>query len=346
MMEAPNPRLAIAMGKRTRRLYRVPAIAFLLVTAAILVSCGSANHDSNAWQGPVSLSGISVEPWSYPRIGVGHLIRTSHYQIYTTVDDADFYSGAAQIMEGALTQYQALAPTVHLSPTPMDCYIFANRSQWSHWTEHLAGINAHVYLLINRGGYTIGDTYVAYLVGESATWSVASHEGWHQFLAHNMVGRLPPFLEEGLATMFETIQWEGSLPRWNLLFNTRRASALHNAIENQQLWPLEGLVTMHAGNIVGQRGGRIEAFYAQDWAFARYLFNGNGGRFRPALNQILSDAAIGALHDPTDTLNHREHGWNPAGVKPLLEYYLKMPLQQFDVGFENYCRAVALNESN
>ena len=72
-----------------------------------------------------------------------------------------------------------------------------------HDTARHTGMDAAIYLQITRGGYTIGDWFVSYYVGENATYSVASHEGWHQYVARNFRGRLPPFLEEGTASSDE-----------------------------------------------------------------------------------------------------------------------------------------------
>ena len=132
-------------------------------------------------------------------------------------------------MEGALGEYHRVAPGVPLTSTPMKCFVFGTREQWVDFTRRNTGPDAFWYLKINRGGYTVRDWYVSYYVGEKATLSVAAHEGWHQFASRHFKGRLPPFLEEGIATMFEDLRWTAldggpgtDLPRWNLLINRDR----------------------------------------------------------------------------------------------------------------------------
>ena len=137
----------------------------------------------------------------------------------------------ATVMEGALAQYQRFTPGVRLSTRPMECYVFAQRGEWAKFTKDRTGADAAVYLQINRGGYTVRDWYVAYFIGDMGTYSVAAHEGWHQFIARHFKSRPPPFLEEGLACMFEEVRWDhqqgvGRLPRWDLVNNASRRVAL------------------------------------------------------------------------------------------------------------------------
>src|SRR5438270_6430897 len=151
-----------------------------------------------------------------------------------------------QVMEGAYAQYELLVPGVALSGKPMDCYIFYDRMEWNDFTKQTTGQDASIYLQIRRGGYALKDRYVAYFIGVNGTASVAAHEGWHQFVSRNFKGRLPPFLEEGLATTFEGVEFNGGLPRWNPSINPLRAQALRRTVDEKQLWPTEQLIRMHA----------------------------------------------------------------------------------------------------
>lgn len=167
------------------------------------------------------LSQVSIEDVNNaPQVKV---LRTPHYKIYTTVDDRpDLNDRIAQLMEGAFGAYRTVGGNVPVTDYPMQCYIFANRVQWERFTLMHAGPDADIYLKIARGGYTIHDWYVAYYIGDISTYSVAAHEGWHQYVNRHFKGRLPPFLEEGIACMFENVEWDGNLPRWNLSLNPSR----------------------------------------------------------------------------------------------------------------------------
>jgi hypothetical protein len=299
---------------------------------------------STGWDGPKMLATVNVADVgnSAPKL---KLVTTQHYKIFTTIDDRpDMLDRMAQLMEGAFIAYQGMVPEVTPTNYPMQCYLFATRLQWATFTRQHTGADAPVYLQITRGGYTIHDWYVAYYIGDIGTYSVAAHEGWHQFVARHFHGRLPPFLEEGLACMFENVEWSGDLPRWNLSRNPSRALSLRKALDAHELFPLEKLVTLHAGQVVGQSNIRIEAFYSQDWAFARYLWEGENGKYRPALQRLLADTAAGTTYDPTGSHRYPYLGWNPAGVRPMLEHYLGEDLSVTDNGYQKFMQKIAYQE--
>lgn len=283
---------------------------------------------------------VSIERWSYDGHS-GRLARSPHYNIHSTIEDEEFLAGAALVMEGALTQYRLFAPDVAVTDRPMDCYLFARRPQWAEFTRRHTGNDATIYLQINRGGYTVRDWYVAYFIGDVGTYSVAAHEGWHQFVARYFKGRLPPFLEEGAACMFENISWSAGRPRWNLSTHPTRLRILRHAIENKSLWPLERMISMHAGDVVGQPGERIEAFYAQSWAFMRFMWDADGGKHRPALRRLMNDTAAGTVVDASGSHRRLDRPWNPAAVRPILEHYLAMSLPAIDREYQIYIRKLA-----
>jgi hypothetical protein len=223
----------------------------------------------------------------------------------------------------------------------MECYIFETRAEWAAFTTAHTGEDSGIYLRVHRGGYTVGDWFVAYWIGDTGTFSVAAHEGWHQYVARHLKGRLPPFLEEGLACLFEQVQWEGDLPRWDLSSNESRLSSLRSAIAGNHLYPLAQLVRMHAGQVVGKPGAKIEAFYGESWAFARFLYDGNGGRNRQALRRMLADAARGSLFNDSSRQLAAGPLWDPSTAKPMLEHYLGMNLPQIERAFTEYLSEIA-----
>lgn len=272
-------------------------------------------------------------------------IQTQHYLIYSTITDRpDLLSRLGQLMEGAYGLYRTMVPSVAPTDHPMKCYMFNTRPEWIDFTRKHTGRDATVYLQISRGGYTIHDWYVAYYIGDIGTYSVSAHEGWHQFCSRHFKGRLPPFLEEGLACMYENVEWHGDLPKWNMSINSARALSLRKAMDAGELFPLTELCTLHAGQVVGRSGIRIEAFYAQCWSFARFLWEGEHGRYRPDLQRLLADTAAGTNQDPTGSLRLSYLPWNPAGVRPMLEYYLGEDLTVTEQGYQRFMKHVAYDE--
>lgn len=314
---------------------RLPRIGIAMVGALLFV-VGCAPQTPSATHPRAS---DSLE-WNFNGVS-GKVIKTPHYLIHTTIDDAVFLESLTQVMEGALQEYRKLAPGVQLSPKPMECYVFARRQQWEQFTSRHTGDDAAIYLQINRGGYTVRDWFVAYFIGDVGTFAVAAHEGWHQYVARNFKSRLPPFLEEGMATMFENISWSMSGPRWNMLSNPNRADKLRVAIQDNSLWSLEQLCTMHAGDVVSLSGERIETFYAQNWAFAQFLFLAENGKYQPALRRMLDDLASGASDAYTGKPRGPSDSWDPRTVRPLLEHYLGMSIAQIDTAYQAYIRQIA-----
>jgi hypothetical protein len=346
MMKWQNTRSGSLKRPRHRDVRLLSGVWAGLLAGLLLLPAGCASQRSGGvgqWQGPESAATVTSEPWSY-RNRPGQKLRSSNYLIHTTIENERLVARLSQVMEGALHQYRQLAPGVPQSDSPMECYLFATRREWADFTRRQAGPSASIYLQIMRGGYALGDRYVAFFIGEVNTYSVAAHEGWHQYVARHFKGRLPPFLEEGIACMFEDVRWERDLPQWNLSLNRNRAHALRRAIENRKLWPLEELVGMHAGDVVGLPGDRIEAFYAQSWAFAKFLWEAEENRYRPAMQRLLEDTANGKVYDPT--LSHQRAGlpWNREAVRPLLEHYLGTDLEAVDEAYQAYIRKVAFEQ--
>lgn len=271
-----------------------------------------------------------VQAWTFGG-RVARQVVTPHYRIHTTIEDEELNQGLALLMEGALAEYRKLAPDLEMTTLPMHCYVFATRGDWEAYTRKTAGPDAAVYLQIAKGGYALRDTFAVFYLGDNGTYSVASHEGFHQFAARHFKGRLPPFLEEGLACLFENVSWDDGRPSWDLSINASRAAALRHAIDDGRLWPLEELISTHAGRVVGRPGEDVEAFYAQSWAFARFLLEAEEGRYRPAMQRLLADTASGSGGLPGDPA-----GWTPGSARKVLEAYLGTDLQEIEARYRTF----------
>src|SRR3712207_9034857 len=78
-------------------------------------------------------------------------------------------------------------------------------------------------------------------------------------------------------------------PRSTLFPYTTLFRSLYRTLRRGALIPLSQLCSMHAGQVVNTTPGRIEGFYAQSWAFARFLWEADGARYRPALQKMLAE---------------------------------------------------------
>ncbi len=329
-----GPIIRFTRHGRIARLIRFVPIGVVLLLAA--AGCG---HDKTAPGHPhvtTPLAPVCVEPWTYDTKTARRVV-TPHYVIYTTIEDREFLTRVGHVMEGAFAEYRQLTGDLPAGGEPMVCYLFLTRDQWAQFTRHSTGPDAAIYLHINRGGYTVGDWYVAYFIGDVGTFSVAAHEGFHQYAARHFRNRIPPFLEEGIACMFEDIRWDGTAPWWDMQVNSGRFSSLRTAIDQKRLFTLKQLSMIHAGQVVNGPPGRIAAFYGQSWAFTRFLCDGEGGRYRRGLQRMMADAAAGRLFaaSPADS---RPAGaaWDPRSAPAQLEHYFGDDITTLDHRFQAY----------
>jgi hypothetical protein len=103
---------------------------------------------------------------------------------------------------------------------------------------------------------------------------------------------------------------------------------------------------MHAGDVVSLSGERIETFYAQNWAFGQFMLHGENGRFRPALQRMLRELASGEADVHMGRRRGAGDGWDPQSVRPLLEYYLQMDIDQINMYYQAFIRRLATDGRN
>jgi len=326
---------------------RPSALALGLMCA--LTGCVAPRAQLGTWEGPPILASVSVQPTATEQ---GYkVLRTKNYRIFTTITDPETLDKIAQTLEGGLTQYRRIVPgLIERDPTtPLEAYVFATRAEWATFTQQRTGVDAPTYLQISRGGYTIRDWFAGFWIGDG-TYPMVAHEGWHQFVGRNFVARLPPFMDEGFACMFENMRWEsvrgGEVPQFNLSRNPGRALALRRALDDRKTFPLPELVSMHAGDVIHMPPDRVDAFYAQNWAFARFLWEGNNAKYRPVLQRLMSDLATGVGPDGKPREGTAALGWQPRTVRPMLEKYLGEDLSALDKEYQAYVRQVAYDELN
>lgn len=231
----------------------------------------------------------------------GTLIASRNFNLHTTVESPARRTQLIQTLEAAHAAYQSLLPTAGRSEPPITAYVFANRSSWARFTASRTGSSAAIFLQIRRGGFAQDDWFAAYDIAEFDTLSVISHEGWHGFSARHFKTRLPPFVEEGLATWFETVRIQGDRVWIDVGENAARQRRLARAVEAGGLLTLRQTLATHAGMLIGHPDA-AERFYAHGWAFTRYLHE----RRPAALRAWLAAAAAGTVvsEDPVAAVEH------------------------------------------
>lgn len=268
---------------------------------------------------------LDTQPWEFAG-APGALIQTKHYRIFTTVRDPLYQRLLAKLLEATYQRASTLQPPLRATAT-MDCYVFGNRAQWELYTRLRAGSNAPVYLQITAGGYCQDGIFAGYHIGREKTLSVIAHEAWHQYSWYTFRDRLPSWLEEGLATQNEAIEWEGVTPKFAPEKNYNRFLALKDAVKENRLLSLQDLTRTHAGQVIKLSERQVGAYYAQLWSLVLFLQN---SKYRIALLQMLDDARGGRLARAADGLGLTEEEirgyterWNTLAGPAYLRRYIQ-----------------------
>ncbi len=240
---------------------------------------------------------VGVEAWTFETFP-GRAIRTANYSLYTTASEPIITDRLPGFLEAALQQYIALITPLPRPRARMDTFVMATRQQWQRLTLRMLGPSGVPVTYIERGGFTSGGRSYLFDIGQADTFSIASHEGWHQFSQTTFKERLPITLEEGLATYFEGHRWIGAdvvfLPWANLeRFDRLRDAASRRGQDG--FMPLEELLAASPQSLMTRGSQAPLTYYAQAWALIHFLREGDGGRWRPGFERLVSDAAGGVL---------------------------------------------------
>ncbi len=234
----------------------------------------------------------SVEPWSFQGVD-GQTIRTAHYRIFTTEKDAILTDRLPRFLEMALSNYRTSITPLPPPRLRLDTYLMDNRPQWARLTQQLLGAAGERFQQIQRGGFATRGVGVFYDIGTFDTLAVAAHEGWHQYTQRSFRESLPIWLEEGLASFMEGHRWDGAEPLFLPWSNIERFDQLRKARADGRLLDLETLVATAPQDSAASAGETLVTYYAQVWALAHFLNEGDNDAYRAGLQAMLEDAALG-----------------------------------------------------
>lgn len=273
----------------------------LLFAACWLCSCAPAERAEVPDAPPAAPAPLVVTPeteaWEYNGRS-GRRLSTAHYKIHTTVNNPTLVGRAPAFMEHALAHYRGMLTPLPEPAAPMDSYIFADRNEWVRGTAELLGDRAAPLLGIRRGGFATRGTALLWDIGIQDTFAIAAHEGWHQYTQSTFRDRLPPVLEEAMAAYAEGFRWDPRNSRTPVFLpwaNIERFDNLRDAASEGDLFILDELLATAPGELVNLPGDRVITYYAQGWALIHFLAEGEGGKYRPQLEALLSDTANGRL---------------------------------------------------
>ena len=289
----------------------------------------------------------SVEVWEN-EYGLGLKLTTAHYEILTTLLEPLMLSQVPGFMESAYRSYNDQLPEPIETTTKFTIYLFAERGHWEAFTKSFAGQQASMYLKIKAGAYYLNDACVAYNIGRERTFSALGHEGWHQFNKRHFKFRLPSWLDEGIAMLFETSREDRGLFYFEPGQNMYRLGALKKTLMKNKMIPLQELIAMNPGEVLATeiRDG-IVAFYGQSYALVRFLREDGFGKRLGNYHQLLLDSLRGDW--PLGEASRRIAAdrnipltvpWNRAVGTQLFKHYISEDFDQIEEEYLTFCRKI------
>jgi len=242
--------------------------------------------------------------------GPGITITTEHYQIHTTLLDPLMLRQVPAFMESAYRAYQEQLPDPIDTKTIFTIYLFAGRAQWEDFTNTFAYPHGHMYMKIK--------TY-----------------------------RLPSWLDEGIATLFEVSQYEKDSLRF--IFRPERNGrliSLRNTLLKNKMIPLRQLIALNPGEVVNETDS-IMAFYAQSYALVRFLREHEYGKRLKQYHNML----LGALRGNWPLKPHMQRiasdrniplttHWNSFVSPMLFKSYISEDFQAIEDEYVSFCRKI------
>ncbi len=334
---------------------RIIQLIILTVPLSLLLSCQPESESSK----PAALStpaGMNeylrnlpavkrTQEW-HNKYADGITIYTEHYQIHTTLLDPLMLRQVPAFMESAYKAYQSQLPSPIETRTIFTVYLFADRSQWEDFTKTFAAPNHNIYMKIKKGAYYLNGACVAYNIGRTRTFSVLAHEGWHQFNSKHFMYRLPSWLDEGVATLFEASTYEKGNFKFQPDRNGGRLGSLRKSLLTENMIPLKKLITLNPGQVVHDSDS-VMAFYSQSYALVRLLREERyGRRLRKYHNMLLGwlrgnwplESSLRRM--AADRNVPLTVGWNSYVSARIFELYIQEDPELLEKEYLAFCRKI------
>jgi hypothetical protein len=234
-----------------------------------------------------------VELWRDPGTK-GLVLTTEHYKVYTTMLDHLILSQVPGFLESAYRGYNEQLSYPVRSSLAFTVYLFNSRQEWDKFTDNFAGGQAPMYKKLKAGAYYLNGSCVAYNIGRENTFSVLGHEGWHQFNSRHFRYRLPSWLDEGIAMLFETSRYEGGFFYFEPEKNLYRLANLKVLLNRGRIILPEQLIALNPGEVIlFEQSDALDAFYAESYALVRFLREDNYFKRLLRYQKMLTDGMDG-----------------------------------------------------
>ena len=338
-------------------LKKIPFVFCLAAMAVFIGSCQKVAGTTTSRPAITTTAGLieylrklpaveSADAWQSD-YGEGLLISTAHYEIYTTLKDPLMLDRIPAFVEAAYQGYQSQLPAPIPTGSKFTVYVFANRSQWEDFTKTFAGEMAPMYMKIKAGAYYLNGACVAYNIGMSRTFGVIGHEGWHQFNSRHFRYRLPSWLDEGIATLFETYRSENGSYKFDPAQNLNRLGSLKLTMAKGKMMTIDQLISLNPGEVIIENDDAVMAFYAQSYALVRFLREDNYGRRLGRFHQMLLGGANGTwpIEESARTVAADRNipltvAWNRYAAARLFEIYISANMTDIQKDYTAFCNKI------
>jgi len=289
----------------------------------------------------------AVEVWNN-QYGPGLKLATAHYEIFTTLLKPSILRQVPGLIESAYTAYNLQLTEPVETKIKFIIYLFANRRQWENFTNNFAGKQAEIFCRIKAGAYCHNGVCVAYDIGNERTFSVLAHEGWHQFSSRHFKFRLPSWLDEGIAMLFETQAAEDGKFDFVPAKNVYRLGALKKTMSKDKMVPLSKLIATTPGDVLAtDEAEAVMGFYSQSYALIRFLREADGGKRLDDYRRLLADGLWGNW--PLDETSRkiaadrnipRNILWNHLVSLVLFHEYIDDDYESVEKEYLDFCRQI------
>ncbi len=280
--------------------------------------------------------------------GPGLKLTTPHYEIFTTFLEPLTLRHIPGFVESAYYGYNSQLPTPIETTTKFTVYLFADRQQWENFTKTFAGRRAPLFCKIKAGAYYLNGACVVYDIGRKRTLSALGHEGWHQFNSRLFEFRLPSWLDEGIAMLFEASRCENGMYYFEPAENTYRLDALKETLAKKKVIPLKELTAINPGQVLAtNQAEAVSAFYCQSYALVRFLREADQGKYLDNYRRLLLDGFKGdwplsraGKRIAADRNLPRTIRWNQIAGQTLFEQYIGGDFYQLEKEYLAFCRQI------
>ena len=289
----------------------------------------------------------AVEVWNN-RYGPGLKLTTTHYEIFTTLLKPSVLRRIAGLIESAYKAYNHQLPEPIETKFKFIVYLFADRQQWEDFTSNFVGEQAEIFCRIKAGAYCHNGACVAYDIGVKRTFSVLAHEGWHQFSSRHFKFRLPSWLDEGIAMLFEMQAVENGILVFEPSRNTYRLNALKKALSEDRMVPLSKLIATTPGEVLAtDQTEAVMGFYSQSYALIRFLREYDSGKRLGDYRRMLADGLRGNW--PLDEVSRKVASdrnvprnilWNHLVSLVLFHEYIGDDYEPVEKEYLAFCRQI------